>query len=589
MKLKRDILVRTTTPKRAAEILKTHEVVDSYVSKHSQGRLFAERIWPLLQRHIDENDSVGIEEILNVCNLELQHLKESALQFCEEAFRVSLLDVSDEVVTKEYEKAWRFKEMAEFLNEQSGIVNTKFLDWVYFTWNEEFAYSIIIDEDTIDLLIEEIDAEAIKDTRHNRDYFGYGGGYLDLPEWLAFIAMYLEDDEQYERLYKMFIKLKYPPLQDALAYRLQRPETFIGVLNYCNNSKLELGLILLMHWYKQFVREGGTLRGYDDLESDHPLAKDGQKQFEIRETEIASTIKNVMISFCEFLGRNVVERWYYGSNQYSDFSDSYAKDSVDEANQLIDGFFDNTFTVKNAMTDFANPRYLVFLARQCEKQKEDALLDCLEKGYNTLLFSLNMHKLPQFGDELLEIYRGYTLPLQMRGTYKQAYKILLKSYLTRHEGLGTKITDDYNKKVAREVFVMSALMLMTEDDDLLECDRKAIYEETVDLLFRQINSCWMPHLQEMYVDALKMAYVMVCQVWKEKREWFEMRLARSVENMYWIGMVLSVGDGKIGFDTAQIVKKRWKNEHLVMYIRTQQIHEMNLYEWMKKWVEAIEF
>ena len=89
MKLKRDILVRTTTPKRAAEILKTHEVVDSYVSKHSQGRLFAERIWPLLQRHIDENDSVGIEEILNVCNLELQHLKESALQFCEEAFRVS--------------------------------------------------------------------------------------------------------------------------------------------------------------------------------------------------------------------------------------------------------------------------------------------------------------------------------------------------------------------------------------------------------------------------------------------------------------------------------------------------------------------
>jgi hypothetical protein len=99
----------------------------------------------------------------------------------------------------------------------------------------------------------------------------------------------------------------------------------------------------------------------------------------------------------------------------------------------------------------------------------------------------------------------------------------------------------------------------------------------------------MPHLQEMYVDALKMAYVMVCQVWKEKREWFEMRLARSVENMYWIGMVLSVGDGKIGFDTAQIVKKRWKNEHLVMYIRTQQIHEMNLYEWMKKWVEAIEF
>ena len=98
----------------------------------------------------------------------------------------------------------------------------------------------------------------------------------------------------------------------------------------------------------------------------------------------------------------------------------------------------------------------------------------------------------------------------------------------------------------------------------------------------------MPHLQERYVEALKMGYAMVCQVWKEQREAYEARLVNSVENLLWAVMVLTVGDGKIYGDTAHALKKRWDKEHLVMYIRAQQIHQTRQYEWLKTWIEKME-
>lgn len=134
---------------------------------------------------------------------------------------------------------------------------------------------------------------------------------------------------------------------------------------------------------------------------------------------------------------------------------------------------------------------------------------------------------------------------------------------------------------------MSALMLMTEDEDLLENDRKRIFEETADLAFRQINSCWMPHLQERYVEALKMGYAMACQVWQENREAYKLRLVNALENLQWVAMVLSAGDGKLCDDTAKTLKKHWEKERLVMYIRAQQIHQMKQYEWLREWIKGI--
>ncbi len=587
MKMKTDWMVRTMTPRRAADALKTHEVVDSYTSRHGQGQQFAERIWPLLQRYAADEDTVRRDEWMAVCNQELNHLRDSALLFCEDAFHTTIDELSEETRSKGMEKAWRFREMAIYLNEHPEEVDKNLLEWAGFTWEEEFVCTLVIDEAIVDSLIEEINAEEIKDTRHNREYYCYGGGYLDIPDWVAYLSLYLETSGQYERLYRVMDKLVYLPLQDALGYRIQMPETFVEILKLGGRKDPEFSVMLLSHWYRETVREGGTLRNYEALDSGMPLAKEGQRQFEIRESGIAERVKAVLDAFCAFAGRNSVERWYYGENHFYGMTDSDAKDSENEVRQLIEGYLENSFTVRDAMADFANARYLEFLARQCERLKDEGLIDCLETAYQTFLFSPGMYKLPDFGDELLELYRGFTMPLQMRGTHKERYKGLLTEYLTRHEGLGAKIKDDYNNKVYREVFVMSALMLMTEDDDLLESDRKQIFEETVDLAFRQMNSCWMPHLQERYVEALKMGYAMVCQVWKEHREAYEARLINSVDNLLWAVMVLTVGDGKLFDGTAHVLKKRWDKEHLVMYIRAQQIHQMRQYEWLKSCIEKM--
>ncbi|MBO7617855.1 MAG: hypothetical protein J6T22_11670 [Bacteroidales bacterium] len=582
MKIRTDLLIRSMTPERAAEVLKQHGVVDSCESKHKIGAVFAKKVWPLLKRHIEHEGIVEIEEIVGVCKQELQHLQKSAIRFCEEAFRITLIENDDDGLDKpEYEKAWRFREMAIYLNEHPDNIDAKLLDWAYFTWNFEFAYALELNEDLILALIGEIDAEAIKNTRHNRDYYGYGGSYLDVPDWLAFLAMFLEENSLYDLLNKAIEKLHYLPIQDALAHRLVRAETFKELICIKQNPLNEYGEMMLEHWYKRTVQEGATLRGYRVLDINHPLAAEGNRLFEVRENNLATEVHSVMKLFCEKIGRKAVEKWFYGANHFHGLLGNDADESESEIRQIIETYLEETFKPADAMPDFANADYLVFLGNLCEKLKDDRLLSVLDEGYKNFLHTMQIYHLPKFGDDLLEIMRGFSLSLRLRKNYNAEYTNLLEYYLTRHEGWGVKVSDDYNHKVIREAFVMSALMLMTEDEDLLERDRKKIFDEVKNLLFLQINSCWMDHLQELYVEALKMAYVMVCQVWKKDRDAFEMNMVQRLDNLYWVASVISVGDGTFSDEAAKIMKARWEKERLVMYVRAQQTHRMKMYDWLK--------
>ena len=589
MKMRTDLLIRSMTPVRAAEILKQHNVVDSYESKHQIGVAFAGRVWPLLKRHIEHEGTVEKEEIVGVCNQELQHLQESAIRFCEEAFRITLTEgENDELNKPEYEKAWRFREMAIYLNEHPDNIDAKLLEWAYLTWNYEFAYALELNENLIHTLIEEIDAEAIKKTLQNRDYYGYGGSYLDVPDWLAFLAIYLEENGLYDLLNKAIEKLQYLPIQDALAHRLVRPETFKGLICAKTNLSEEYGEMMLAHWYRRTVQEGATLRGYRVLDNNQPLAAEGNRLFEEHENSLATEVHSVLTLFYEKIGRNDVERWFYGANHFHGLSGNNADESESEIRQIIVTCLEETFKPTDAMSDFANTGYLVFLGNQCERLKDDGLLSVLDEGYKNFLLTFQIYCLPKFGDDLLELLRGFSLSLRLKKNYDTEYSKLLGYYLTRHEGWGCKVSDDYNHKVIRETFVMSALMLMTEDEDLLMNDRKKVFDEVMNLLFLQINSCWMDHLRELYVEALKVAYVMVCQVWKNDRDAFETNLVQRLDNLYWVASVIIVGDGTFSGNAAKIMKARWEKERLVMYVRAQQTHRMKMYDWFKDWIAEIE-
>lgn len=590
MILKSELLIRSMTPDRAAEVLNIHDAVANYQSqneRHAMGQQFAERIWPLLQRYVADEDSVQQEEILDVCNQEKEVFRESAWFFCEVAFHTTFDCVSKEAREKRLYKAWRFWELAVYLNEHLDVIDSKLLDWAYFTWNSEFAATLALNEDGINTLIDGIDADKIKDSRHNRDYFGYDGDLLELPDWLVYLAIYLEDRQRYDKINDILERLKYIPLQNAFACRLKYPESLVKILKLKGSVTQEFGVVLLSRWYRNMVQEGATLRGYYRLDKIHLLSTEGRKAFETWETTIKDTLWDTIVFFFEHLGRGLFERWYYTVCHYHGLPNTDVDESEAEIRQIINGVLADTFKEGDEMTDFANAEYLVFLGNQCEKLKGNALAEALWEGYNNFLHSNELYKLPEFGDDLMELFRGYSLPIRMRKSHIADYRSLLAQYLTHHEGLGCKIKDDYNNKVAREVFVMSALILMTEDDDLIEGERKLIFANVLDMVFRQISSCWMEHLQERYVDVLKVCYAMTCQIWVKEREAFELRLVQSPINLYWVVTVLSVGDGKMFADTSRLLHQRWVNEHVVMYIRAQQTHRMNRYNALKMWLGKI--
>ena len=99
--------------------------------------------------------------------------------------------------------------MANYLNEHADGIDYRLLDWAYFVWHTEFAGTLDLSDDVIDDLIENINADKIKDTRHNREYYDYDGDMLDLPDWLAYLTIYLEDRLRYDKLNEIVERLKY--------------------------------------------------------------------------------------------------------------------------------------------------------------------------------------------------------------------------------------------------------------------------------------------------------------------------------------------------------------------------------------------
>ena len=433
MILKTELLMRRMTPERAADVLNTHNAVDDYLSKydrHTVGLSFAERIWPLLQRYNADEDSVNNEEVLAVCNQEKDVYRESALVFCEIAFHTTFEGVREEAREKKVFKAWRFREMANYLNEHADGIDYRLLDWAYFVWHTEFAGTLDLSDDVIDDLIENINADKIKDTRHNREYYGYDGDMLDLPDWLAYLTIYLEDRLRYDKLNEIMERLKYGPLQNALAYRFHYHETFVELSKIRGAAARELNLIMLSQWYRHVVQEGATLRSYYQLDSNHPLSTIGQRTFEKWEGGIKDLLQNTFGYFFGSLGRNNVEKWYYTEHYYGGLPNTDVEESEKEIRQIVSGFLADTFSPGDAMANFANADYLVFLGDQCERLRNNTLADTLWSGYNYYLHSKELYRLPEFGDGLMELLRGFTLPMRLRKSHMADYKQLLELYFT---------------------------------------------------------------------------------------------------------------------------------------------------------------
>ena len=582
-------LILSHTSERAIKIQNTREAVDSMVSqdaRHKLGQAFAQAILPLLLRYVEDDSSVKKEEIISICRQEKNHLQRSALLFCEEAFHTQLVNAEeDDAGKKDIEKAWRYRELAYVIMEQPDIIGIQFLDWAYFCWHEELFCVVELSDSKLSELLAQIDADKIKYTRHNQEYYAYGGSYLEIPEWIEYLIAYLEAHDKYDMLRELIERLVYVELQDAAAFHMRLPETFVEVVKVNTTIAPELTGIMISHWYRELVQQGAILRGYSLLQNEHQLIIDGKKIYTERESSLNDSVRSTLDFFIQLLGRNAVERWYFGECHYHGENDSNISESEKETRQIVEFFLFSTFKPSDAMTDFTNADYLIFLGEECERLQDKNLASSLRIAFDRFLFSSEMYKLTKFDDRLLNLLRAYSLPMRMEKTVKDEYRLLMGRFLTRHEGLGMKMDDDFNNEVQREVFVLSSLLLIAEDEDILEGNRKQIFNEVAEHVLMQLRSCWMDHLQEKYIEALKVAYLVLCQQWDGDRRNFELQWAQSIDSLYMLAMVLSVGEHELCNDAKVIIRKRWVNEHTVIYVSVAQIHRMNLYNALKKWVE----
>lgn len=299
-------------------------------------------------------------------------------------------------------------------------------------------------------------------------------------------------------------------------------------------------------------------------------------------------VKDSLSLFGNVLSMHDVEKWYFAGYRYLGQSTAGVMLSENVIRQHIDRYMEENFDPDRAMDDFACANYLVFLGNQCERLNHKALAETMRRAYRHYLYSIEIYRLPQFGDEWLELLRGYSLPIRMNMSHITEYWQLMAQYMTRHEGLGARISQDFNDKVTRESFVLSSLILIAEDDDLVEEERKTIFYEVLSHTFKQIHACWMDHLQERYADVLRVAYLVVCQQWKDEKESFEKALVVELDSLLMVASVLSLSDEQLSDQAVHLLMRRWDHEKMVLNIRCYQTHRMNLYRNLEKWIEKLE-
>lgn len=582
-------LLTGRNPQRVLEVIHARQIADSYfnnTARHEHGQAFVGKIWPLLERYIRDDESVSKDEVKAVCNGELDHLQKSAMMFCEEAFRMELLafDESKDSPSDKGNLAWRYRELASYLNQHQELVTKDVLDWAYFCYHLEMILTLEIPEDHLKEMIDGIDAEEIKNTYHNKEYFNYGGSYLDVPQWIGFLMAYLEFWERYDLISTCFKKMKYPELQDALGYCLGFSETCLNLIDTMDGDETELGLVLLGHWRRLLVRNYGVLKAYNDLYKGHELFKKGYSLLDEREKGLEKEIGGTIEKFTRFLGRDAVERWYFEHEYQQGLVDSAAKSASEEIEKLMRNYLDGTFDGQYAKSDYLNYRYLIYLCEHCEVLRDKGLADVVAKGYETFLSSKEVYRLPEFGEELLEFIRGFILPMRVNQNYEESYQVAMSQYLVLYEGITARVDETYNERAIRESIVLASLLLLSEDDNILEGKRHEIFWKVMDHLVRQICSCWMDHLQAYYLNALKTGYLVACQIWKKDKTDYERLMIEEVESMYMLEELFDVAEDEIEAESKKMMKERWEDEKEVMKIRAGQIHEMNRWNRIEKWM-----
>ena len=609
-------IVKHRQPMDVEQILAKEKAMESIVTTAREQMAFREffdLFTPILKAELASKETSALR------NDVYRHIAEAALsdewKWAERFFVRMAIDGEryDEDMTqgREARVSMLYRYFAEYINDHRDLVDKLLLGWAYWNYDLQFSEHLKLEEEYIEKLIAGIDSEELLTTFRSIEGIDVecyrqlmkgtypscvafwevvtdGADYGELPEWIGYISLYLQDAGNLRLLNKLFEQLRYPLLQSTLGYHVLWTETAFTLLKDAGDDILRL--VFLEMWYRNFAREGSTLQLY---ESEQPrvssqILQEGKKLFKQWNAELGFSVEDILHVLEPKTGWDTIFEWYF-CDRHRRGSGLYSKEIQNRLNEAIEIQLTQVFGPKMLAAGNSNQAFIQFVCNQSlEKFEDKESWMILRSAIERLFGDIHERPLPKFEASSLPLWRGYAyafartsdeliLGVQRRMNEVRTY---FEGYLDEQDS--SKLLE----KIYRECFTLSSMMLIAELDNIDEAVRKAVFDEVVERLFQQIDAADGDALRASYIVPLQTAVLVSSQIMKDRQTWVLNRTANELPDFYEMMQVISVAKS-VDEDTMAILKDRWAGEKEVIALRSDQIDGGKKYREIEQWVEGM--
>ena len=140
----------------------------------------------------------------------------------------------------------------------------------------------------------------------------------------------------------------------------------------------------------------------------------------------------------------------------------------------------------------------------------------------------------------------------------------------------------------REAFVLSALIMMQERDELSAGTLSELRSLVLDRLFLQVHACWYDTIDSTYLVPLQLAEILTAQfetgsVLKE----FELKVLDNIDNLEWIALILQLNSIGLSEEVKNRLSDLWSDQSLVLKLKYDQMHKSSDYMHVRKVIKGL--
>ena len=574
---------------------------------------FFEMFVPLLMASLEGKDTVCFREAVSevIANAPLGGDWKWALDF----FVKKAVDgyQFDEEMTPEREAlvCTLYQFFAVFINCHQEYLGKPLLGWAYWNYDDYFTNALILEERYIEELIETIDSNELLVNYRAIDGFDLeyyrklldesfsslvvkwealsdGADYGELPEWIGYLCLYIQDKEYWILLSKLFRFLSFPLLQATLAYQISSSEHVYNLMSVENDDVL--CLIYLEMWHRDLAKEGATLQLYKNVQNKvrERIIKDGLVLFKQWRAEIPVFVERVFRAFETKFGLHTLFEWNF-SFTHRKGSGLYTKEIREEVDRVITDYLTQAFDPIILSLGDANQSYLKFVCeKNLEKFKDYNSWLTLRNGIDRLFEDIHERPIPKFEAESLDLWRGYSYAfVNTSEDFLESSKKCLNEVRVYFEGY---LEEDDSRimleKIYKESFMLSSFMFISELDDIDKSEREASFTFVVDRVFRQIEAAYGESVRSPYLVPLQTAILVASQINQNQLADILRHSAMELPDFYEVMRVIKVAK-ILDERTVELLRERWEDEKEVLCLRSQQKDKGHNYYELKSWMEAL--